>query len=87
MKKNYRIKEVKNTGPYRPLFYPQCRVWLFWRNIGEDALFVNSISNRNDQFTVNDPYTFSVADAEAIITQYTSWKSTREGYERIVKEF
>lgn len=81
----YRIKEVKPFGPYRNVFYPQMKAFLVWKNIGKEYSFVTSSSNPLESFTKDDPYTYKLWEAEAVINAYKLWTESRKSYVKIHK--
>ena len=88
----FRIKEVKNDGPWRAMFIPQIKGFWGWNNIGDwDHDFVDSCWNTNDDFDYKKTdvlgyrqvYTQNLYDAENVIKQYKKFLEARTGYEKI----
>jgi hypothetical protein len=81
----YRIKEVKDYGPYKSVFYPQRRSFLVWRNIANDYSFAISVSNPIKMLDEYRPYTYAKWEAEAAINAHKLWSENNKGYVKIHK--
>lgn len=77
----FRIVERKGYHR-RPLFYPEYKTgwWSGWKNIYEHRIFHDSIFNHSKIFGKGIDYTYTLSQAEEVITDFMNYLDSARTY-------